>query len=256
MFSMDIDCRTNIMNKVVDFFYGRISDFSDPIDVNTVRIINMLNPSPTNVTLLISLDIYKWNEMLKDIDSILDIGFTREQVVDEMAKYAIYDICNNDIVDDMRLNAEILKQMISYMTVSNYYVIALINMQIRNGTVTDDDVVELCSLVGWVYMSTNEFVTHINKKIVDCVPNITPEMIRLAYITPTYTKGFRGIYESLTHSGTNLDGSPLYKYNHYTTPYVYERDFIMVLGEKHRLREVFKDADEFNAILERDKQIK
>lgn len=250
--SMEVDCTTDVMTKVVDFFYGRVNNFSDPMDVDVVKIINMLNPLPTNVTLLIPLCIYKWNKMLKNIDSILDIGFTREYVIDEMAKYVIYDINTNSYTDNISLNAEILKRIISYRAFSNYCVVSLINIQIKNRTVTKDEVVELCSLVDWVYVAVNKFTMHVANQIINCIPDITLEMIRQAFVTPNYTKGFRGIYDVLKYSDTNLDGSRLYKFTHDNTPYDYKRDFIMVLGKKYPLHEVFKDADEFNAILERD----
>lgn len=240
-----VDCTVKTMTEVINFFYGR----EHAIDVDGLRIINMLNPSPENLTLIIPQDTSKWNELL-DNEEITRIGFTRDQIVNEMAEYAIeeWHVCGED---SMILNTEIVKKMISNSVIDNENIVVLISSQRNNDIITDNDVRELCKLVNWMYIRC-KFGIILDQSVIECMPVVTPEKIRQAYLNPKYTKHFKGIKACLKFGTLGAMGDAIRSAMR-NRKYEYDKDCIVVLGREYPLHEVFKDADEFNTILERDK---
>lgn len=233
MVDLPVDCNVVAMKKVVDFFYGRDVNFCEP-DITAFNVLNMLNPSTKNITILIPIDASGWHDLLNH-----ELPYSREQFIDEMAKHIIHIVSTGHMIDSLsHLTTEILERVFEYKELTSNDIILLINT-IINEEITNVEINHLCRHIRWEYVSHIDVV---DKRIVT-VPNVTPEMIRQAYLVPDYPKRFAGIYAVLRKS--------VYGYKH-----SYVHDLILISGKYMQLTDIFKSADEFNSILKRDEHLK
>lgn len=244
MAELEVDCNTVVMQKVIDFFYGRDGNFLEPLDIAAFKVMNMLNPRLENIRMLIPVDTSTWNNILDQSD---EFGYTRETIVDEMTKHVLNTTEGSDVYKStLHLNAEIIKCIFKYNILDSDCMLFIIDKQFINGRITNEEAHYLCSLIHWEYMIHS--ARYINKEIVDCVPTLSNEAIRQAYLVPKYQKHHKGIKEVLRYS-TNF--AHIYIYTNVS----YEADYMQVLGRYIPLRNVFKDAKEFDDILARDKNL-
>lgn len=229
---IEVDFKTDIVNKVIDYIYGKSLNLYDPIDFDSYKFLDMINPSVNNAYMLVKADPDEFNKILDYYKDFEAAGVNPNRIIAIMASY----ILNTESIKNFSTNlpVEVVEDILDsdYLYSAESMVMQYVNRYIRdNESISDEDVKALFSKVRWVYLRHS----YVSGKWKKYVPSLTIEQIREGYLNPHH----RIKYDV----GRAKYVDRMIIHNERAGVYKYDKDTMTVVDKTYKVSDIFSKEE-------------